>query len=104
MAVIIQSIEISDKQSEPVVIKGRVEHHTPGREGTRLWLPLEIERRFGETTARLSGLEPKVSGEGVEATEQALDKLAEWLERAAKGIRQRGKATPVLSTYENDGD
>lgn len=37
-------------------------------------------------------------------TEDALDKLAEWLERAAVAIRVRGEPKPLICDYSKYGD
>lgn len=72
-------------------------HVTPGRQGTHLTLDVKLTRAFGEVTAEIPDLVPKVKGESFEP---ALDKLAEWLERAAAAIRARGEGTPLLMEYK----
>lgn len=72
-------------------------HVTPGRSGTHLKLEVRIERGFGSTWASMPDLRPEISGDD---PEEALDKLAEWMERAAAAIRARGRPKAVLSSYE----
>lgn len=71
-------------------------HSTPGRQGTTLSLNVHIEMAFGRTKAQVLDLQPEVEGENPEA---ALDKLADWLERSAKALRERGKPQPLFSSY-----
>lgn len=58
---------------------------------------MKLTRAFGEVKAEITDLAPEVKGESFEP---ALDKLAEWLERAAKAIRERGEGTPLLMEYK----
>jgi hypothetical protein len=75
----------------------RLTHVTPGRDGTHLTLDVRIDRVAGLTWASMPDLRPRIESEDAE---QALDKLAEWMERAAAAIRARGKPKAVLSAYE----
>lgn len=75
----------------------RLTHVTPGRTGTHLTLDVRLERGFGSTWASVPDLRPEIKSEDAE---EALDKLAEWLERAAAALRARGAPKAVLSTYE----
>lgn len=71
-------------------------HSIPGRQGTTLSLDVHLEMAFGRTKAQVLDLRPEVEGENPEA---ALDKLADWLERSAKALRERGKPHPLFSNY-----
>ncbi len=76
----------------------KLTHSTPGARGTTLELnvQLEVRRPYGEIVATVTDLAPKVKGLD---TEEALDKLADWLERSAKALRQRGAPRAMFSDY-----
>lgn len=76
----------------------KLTHSTPGARGTTLELnvQLEVRRPYGEIIATVTDLKPKVKGLD---SEEALDKLADWLERAAKALRQRGAPRAMFSDY-----
>lgn len=76
-------------------------HVTPGRQGTHLSLKLKLETAFGKTSAEFTDLKPEVEGDDPEL---ALDKLAEWMERAAKAIRTRGAPQRLVASYPDASD
>lgn len=94
----LQSCQVSELSADQqkVVANYQLKHATPGREGTTLTLDVQVTQAFGKVTAKILDLEPEVKG-GTQ--EEALDKLAEWMERAAVAIRQRGAPRPVVCDY-----
>lgn len=79
----------------------RLRHTRNGRRGTTLTLDVSIAQAFDKTTATIVDLAPEVDGDGAAASEEALDKLADWLERAAIAIRARGAPTPAIFRYDD---
>lgn len=80
-----------------------LKHVNQGRDGTTLELTIQVDSNSTsgkqETRATICGLNPVVSGD----TDAALEKLADWLERAAWTIRTRGEPRPAATMYdEND--
>lgn len=77
-------------------------HSLPGRQATTL--TLTVVARGGHpnnpVTVSIPDLTPSVvCGGGIE---EALDKLAEWMERAATVIRKRGKTSLVVGSYAGE--
>lgn len=85
-----------DEDKRLTSIQYELEHVTPGRDGTHLTLPLKIDVGFGKAWAQLLECRPDVPAED---PEQAMDKLAEWLERAAEAIRKRGRPNSTINIY-----
>lgn len=82
----------------------KLTHSTPGRNGTILDLVVRISD-FSDGTGKGKqrvraevSLDPYVDGDA----EAALDKLAEWMERAAEAIRKRGTPSGIVSSYAGD--
>lgn len=75
------------------------EHCTPGRSGTSLELDvtLRVNRKTHTTWASVT-LAPEVKSADADV---ALDKLAEWAERLALSIRNRGAGAPVAMVFDN---
>lgn len=90
---------VSDGSHVTSVISAHYEltHSQGGRSGTCLKLNLTVERTFGKVRAKFTDLQPEVPGDDAEA---ALDKLAEWCERAAAALRERGKPVSAVTRYE----
>jgi hypothetical protein len=93
-------------QSVEILEDGRIHratykavHSTPGRSGTTLDVNVAVKVGFGQTWVTLPDLEVLLKEENVEA---GLDKMADWLERTAQAIRERGKPTPVFCNYAKD--
>lgn len=97
----LKGASVTSGSSHEQVITSNYEaiHMQVGRGGTCLKLSLSIERSklFNRVKASFSDLAPEVEGDDAEA---ALDKLADWCERASIAIRERGKAVPAISKYE----
>ncbi len=74
-------------------------HSTPGRAGTCLELDISISQhqRMGKTWAEVT-LRPELNT--LDAGE-ALDKLADWAERLAIALRNRGPVTPVAVAFND---
>lgn len=72
-----------------------LQHYQGGRGGTCLTLSVELTAGLGRVKARIPDLEPQVDGADPEA---ALDKLAEWMERAAVALRARGVPQAAFSS------
>lgn len=85
-----------DEDKRLTSIQYDLEHVTPGRDGTHLTLPLKIEMGFGKAWAQVLECRPDVPAED---PEQAMDKLAEWLERSADAIRKRGRPSSSINLY-----
>ena len=88
----LQSCHADDDKSA-LTAHYRLTHSRPGRGGTTLELNVRVVHAFGRVTADITDLAPRVETTN---TEEALDKLAEWLERAAAGLRARGKPAATL--------
>lgn len=71
-------------------------HSQGGRDGTTLNLQLQVKTGFGKHWISFTDLAPEVQ---TEDTEKALDKMAEWLERAAQALRERGAPRMVVAEY-----
>lgn len=69
-----------------------------GRGGTWLKLTLRVTQmlRFKKVTVEFTDLVVEHDGDDVEV---ALDKLADWLERAAIELRARGKPAAAVASY-----
>jgi len=64
-----------------------VEHTTPGSTGTTLSLDLTLNiTPAGQAEAGMA-----IQGPACASTDEALDRLAEWLERSGEAIRKRPK-------------
>jgi len=86
---------------DALVANYELTHSNPGRGNTLLTLNvrLHVMPLFGEIEATITDLTPKLKTDN---PEEALDKLAEWMERGAKAIRARGKAKPLFNSYTPD--
>jgi hypothetical protein len=73
-------------------------HTQSGRDGTTLTLDLNVKTGMGRCWVSLDGLTVERKDDD---TEQALDKLAEWLERASIALRNRGTPKPAVAAYEH---
>lgn len=97
------SLELRDSKITDggLVITGtyRLQHSNPGRGNTTLTLDVNVKHAYGKVTATIPDLEPSIDGG---TTEEALDKLADWMERGAKALRDRGTANPIFSNYIKD--
>lgn len=84
MSVTLQSISV-DGERDNTIADYTITH---ALRGTTLTLNMRITQstQFGTVTSEITDLRPKVDGN----VEEAVDKLAEWLERAAIAIRNRG--------------
>ncbi|WP_041930359.1 hypothetical protein [Methylibium petroleiphilum] len=71
-----------------------------GRGGTWLTLNLRVTTslRIERVVAEITDMQPEVEADDAE---QALDKLAEWMERAAAELRARGKPAVGVAIYPN---
>ena len=74
-------------------------HTMPGRGGTHLALDVVLtqNRRMGKTWVTAL-LEPELN---TLDSDVALDKLAEWAERLALTLRNRGPATAVAAAFDS---
>lgn len=88
-----------DPSTRAVAADYEVTHSPGGRNATSLDLNLRVERGGGEVRAFFTDMEVRVSGEDNADAEEALDKLAEWMERAAKALRDRGAPAAAVTTY-----
>lgn len=97
------SIELISCQTveEPLpqrVSRYKLVHKEAGRGGTWLTLALQVTQhlRLQKVEVSIPDLAPEVESNNVE---EALDKLADWLERAAKELRARGKPAIAVAHY-----
>jgi hypothetical protein len=88
------------KHYQDFISEYTAEHSTPGREGTTLKETIKVRHsRMCKNDERVTAsitIEAKRGNE-----EDALDKLAEYLERMAIAIRTRGVPQVVASDYRN---
>lgn len=81
---------MSDDTKTSIVYLGR--HSTPGRDGTTLSFDMVLEKNLaGNYSARIDFGVPPIFN----TPEQAMDKLADWLSRAAIAIKERKTAPPI---------
>jgi hypothetical protein len=102
MTITLNSVSTGKEHFPDIISNYTLQHTNGGRDGTTLTLSLQVTQSvaYGTTVAKITDLAPKVTGD----TEASLDKLAEWLERAALAIKNRG--TPALvvpATYTVPG-
>lgn len=97
------SIELiqSRRVEEPLptrVTDYKLVHKQPGHGCTWLTLNLRVTTslRIRRVVAEITDMQPEVEADDAE---QALDKLAEWMERAAAELRARGKPAVGVTTY-----
>jgi hypothetical protein len=77
-------------------------HSLPGRQGTTLTLTVVAkgDHHNNPVTVSIPDLAPSVVCDN--GVEEALDKLAEWMERAALTIRKRGKPSMIIGSYKGE--
>lgn len=87
-----------DEPQPQTVTDYKLVHKQPGRGGTWLALNLRVTTnlRIKRVVAQITDMQPEVEGDDAE---QALDKLAEWMERAAAELRARGKPAVGVAIY-----
>lgn len=97
------SIELisSETIEEPLarrVTRYKLVHKEAGRGGTWLTLALQVTQhlRFKKIEVTIPDLAPEIESDNVE---EALDKLADWMERGAKELRARGKPAIAVAHY-----
>lgn len=98
----LQKVETPPEETDygQIYVEYQLKQQAPNA-GTILTLHprLEINERFGRIKASVPDLAPELD---TLDPEEALDKLAEWLERCAQGIRERGKPRALINSYDRE--
>lgn len=89
-------LDPSDGSRPDEIVGYELRHTRTGRDGTTLRLPVQVVRK-----PAIGRVEVSISMEPIccEDQEAGLDKLADWLARAAEAIRTRGVARAGAPTY-----
>ncbi len=90
----------TDKPLPQRITDYKLVHKQPGRGGTYLTLNLRVtqDTRIARVAAEVTDLKVEIDSNDAE---RALDKLAEWMERAASELRARGTPAIAVACYPN---
>ena len=87
-----------DDDVKQTVLHYHVRHSTPGRDGTCLELDVHIKTSDFESSKKVL-LNCPLGEIAAETQEAALDKLADWAERLAFTLRNRGTPACHVASY-----
>jgi hypothetical protein len=90
--------EASVSETSGISLRYQAEHQKPGRQGNVLEVAVVVNQAAGQKKFRGKVNFEKCDGGTVDET---LDRLADWCERTAKAIRNRGPANTVATQYSS---